>query len=106
MGIGESNKRQSDYLWGYEDGTEGRLTRSQSPDYLRGYDASFKELGPAPTHEGVAGASDNDRLPPGRSDLCMTPAKVAKVPRFNNGKLTEGEKRRVANGVYFEHINP
>ena len=37
--IGDSNQRQSDFYWGWEDARDGKEPRSDSPDYIRGYAA-------------------------------------------------------------------
>jgi hypothetical protein len=44
--IGESNQRQSDFLWGWEDAEDGRAPRKlENDDYMRGYRANPKNKG-------------------------------------------------------------
>jgi len=51
--IGISNKRQSDYLWGYTDAQDGKpLMAGKSPDYVRGWQAGRKK----PVREEGAGS--------------------------------------------------
>ena len=35
--IGESNQRQSDFFWGWNDGEDGRAPRCERADYMRGW---------------------------------------------------------------------
>lgn len=42
--IAESNQRQSDFLWGWQDREEARAPRSSSEAYMRGYRAAASIL--------------------------------------------------------------
>ena len=42
--IGESNQRQSDFYWGWNDGEEGRAPRCEREAYLRGWHAATGRL--------------------------------------------------------------
>jgi hypothetical protein len=43
--IGESNQRQSDFFWGWNDGEDGRAPRCDREDYMRGYNAGRRKVG-------------------------------------------------------------